>query len=112
MTSAILSAISVLTKPVAESSLRDAPSSQQEALLGALQANRALLREQLQTESSFEGVRRLREEVRAGSDWFSSETEDVPWGFVQECLLLLLTLGRHLSAELERFRETPPSICS
>ncbi|KAK5894013.1 hypothetical protein CesoFtcFv8_010750 [Champsocephalus esox] len=108
MTSAILSAISVLTKPVAESSLRDAPSSQQEALLGALQANRALLREQLQTESSFEGVRRLREEVRAGSDWFSSETEDVPWGFVQECLLLLLTLGRHLSAELERFRETPP----
>ncbi|KAK1887578.1 Transport and Golgi organization protein 6 like [Dissostichus eleginoides] len=108
MTSAILSAISVLTKPVAESSLRDAPSSQQEALLGALQANRALLWEQLETESSFEGVRRLREEVRAGSDWFSSDTEDVPWGFVQECLLLLLTLGRHLSAELERFRETPP----
>ncbi|KAK5868083.1 hypothetical protein PBY51_012526 [Eleginops maclovinus] len=108
MTSAILSAISVLTKPLAASSWRDAPSSQQEALLAALQANRSLLCKQLQTESSFEGVRKLREEVRAGSDWFSSNTADVPWGFVQECLLLLLTLGRHLSAELNQFKETPP----
>ncbi|XP_057691882.1 transport and Golgi organization protein 6 homolog isoform X2 [Corythoichthys intestinalis] len=29
------------------------------------------------------------------------------WGFVQECLILLLSLVRHLSDELERFKQTP-----
>ena len=42
----------------------------------------------------------------AAADWFS-DTEDATWCFVQECLLLLLTLVRHLSAELERFQQTP-----
>ncbi|XP_037622900.1 transport and Golgi organization protein 6 homolog [Sebastes umbrosus] len=107
MTSAILSAIHTLTKPLGESSVHDARSSHQEALLAALRANRALLLEQLQSESSFEEVRRLREEVMTAADWFSRDTEDATWAFVQECLLLLLTLARHLSVELELFKQTP-----
>lgn len=90
-----------------EASVQDAQSSPQEALLAVLRANTALLREQLQSESSFEEVRRLREEEMAAADWFSSDTEDATWRFVQECLLLLLTLARHLSVELERFKQTP-----
>lgn len=107
MTSAILSAINILTKPLGEATVHNAQSSHQEALLAVLQANRALLLEQLQSESSYEEVRRLREEVMAAADWFSSNTEDVTWAFVQECLLLLLTLAQHLSAELELFKQTP-----
>lgn len=37
--------------------------------------------------------------------WFSIHTEDAAWSFVQECLLLLLTLARHLSSELECFEQ-------
>ncbi|XP_044048294.1 transport and Golgi organization protein 6 homolog isoform X2 [Siniperca chuatsi] len=107
MTSAILSAVNILTKPLDEASVHDAQSSHQEAVLAVLQANRARLLEQLQSESSFEEVRRLREEVMAVADWFSSDTEDVTWGFVQECLLLLLTLARHLCVQLELFKQTP-----
>lgn len=87
--------------------VRDAQSSQQEALLAALRTKRALLLEQLHSERSFGEVRRLREEVLAEATWFSSDTEDATWSFVQECLLLLLTLARHLSAELELFKQTP-----
>lgn len=43
----------------------------------------------------------------AAADWFCSDTEDATWAFVQECLLLLLTLARHLSVELEVFKQTP-----
>ncbi|XP_032379205.1 transport and Golgi organization protein 6 homolog [Etheostoma spectabile] len=107
MTLAIISAIHILTKPLGEASVQDAQSSPQEALLAVLRANTALLQEQLQKESSFQEVRRLREEEVAAADWFSSNTEDTTWQFVQECLLLLLTLARHLSVELERFRQTP-----
>uniref|UniRef100_A0A8C2X1T3 Transport and golgi organization 6 homolog n=1 Tax=Cyclopterus lumpus TaxID=8103 RepID=A0A8C2X1T3_CYCLU len=94
-TPAILSAIHILTKPLGE------------ALLAVLRANRALLHERLQSDSSFEEVRRLREEVIVAADWFNGDTEDPTWGFVQECLLLLLTLVRHLSAELKLFQHTP-----
>lgn len=45
----------------------------------------------------------------AEAPWFSSATADVAWAFVQECLLLLLALARHLSAELEAFGRTSPS---
>ncbi|XP_071775470.2 transport and Golgi organization protein 6 homolog [Centroberyx gerrardi] len=107
MTSAIISALTVLTKPLGEASVRDAQSSQQEALLAALQANRTLLLEQLQSEKRLEEVRRLREEAAAGAAWFSGDTEDAAWAFVQECLLLLLTLARHLSVQLELFNRTP-----
>ncbi|TMS05797.1 Transport and Golgi organization protein 6-like protein, partial [Larimichthys crocea] len=82
-------------------------SSHQLALSAALQANRAALLEQLQSEASFEEVRRLREEVKVTADWFSCSAEDVTWSFVQECLLLLLTLARHLTVELELFKQTP-----
>ncbi|XP_059192150.1 transport and Golgi organization protein 6 homolog isoform X2 [Centropristis striata] len=108
MTSAIFSAINILTKPLGEASVRDAQPSHQEALLEALRTNRALLQEELQSESSFAEVRRLREEVMAAVDWLSGDgDEDAIWGFVQECLLLLLTLERHISAELELFKQTP-----
>lgn len=87
--------------------MRDAQSSQEKALSVVLCANRALLLEQLERDGSFELVRRLRGEVKAETDWFSSSTEDLTWSFVQECLLLLLTLKHHLSAELELFKRTP-----
>uniref|UniRef100_A0A3Q1F1J6 Transport and golgi organization 6 homolog (Drosophila) n=1 Tax=Acanthochromis polyacanthus TaxID=80966 RepID=A0A3Q1F1J6_9TELE len=105
MTSAILSALNILTRPACGP---DAQSSQQQVLLAALEANRTLLLQRLQTESSLEEVRRLREEVKVEAGWFCSDTEDVTWSFVQECLLLLLALTRHLSEELERFQQTPP----
>lgn len=92
---------------VAEASVHNAQSSQQEALQAALRANRALLLQQLQSESSLEEVRRLREEVMVGTNWLSCDAEDAAWSFVQECLLLLLTLARHLSAELKRFEHAP-----
>lgn len=90
-----------------ESLVRDAQSSQQEALSAVLRANRASLLDQLQREAGFEPVRRLREEVITEATWFSSDTEDDTWGFVQECLLLLLALRRHLCVELELFQQTP-----
>lgn len=102
--------------PTAESSVRDVPSSHQQALSAALRANRAFLLEQLQSEPSFEVVRRLREEVMEAADWFSSSTDEAAWDFAQECLLLLLTLARHLSAELKVFQQTPaasaPKYCT
>uniref|UniRef100_A0A3Q2ZLE9 Transport and golgi organization 6 homolog (Drosophila) n=1 Tax=Kryptolebias marmoratus TaxID=37003 RepID=A0A3Q2ZLE9_KRYMA len=82
--------------------------SQQEALRAALGANRARLLQRLQSDSSLEAVRKLRDEVKLAADWFCSDTEDVTWSFVQECLLLLLTLTRHLTVELERFQQAPP----
>uniref|UniRef100_A0A3Q2E9A6 Transport and golgi organization 6 homolog (Drosophila) n=1 Tax=Cyprinodon variegatus TaxID=28743 RepID=A0A3Q2E9A6_CYPVA len=105
MTSEILSAINILTKPLSEAS---AQTSQQEALNVALGANRALLLERLQSDGGLQRVGRLREEVKAAADWFSSDTEDVTWIFVQECLLLLLTLTQHLTDELKRFKGAPP----
>uniref|UniRef100_A0A7N8YC88 Transport and golgi organization 6 homolog (Drosophila) n=1 Tax=Mastacembelus armatus TaxID=205130 RepID=A0A7N8YC88_9TELE len=96
-----------MTSAILSKSVRDAQCSQQEAFLAVLKANRDLLLLQLQRDSSFEEVKRLREEVMVTISWYSSETEDVTWGFVQECLLLLLTLARHLSVELERFKQTP-----
>lgn len=88
----------------------DAACSQEDALSAALRANRALLLEQLEKESRLQRVRRLREEVRAEARWLSSSTGDVAWDFVQECLVLLLALARHLSAELELFERASPSL--
>uniref|UniRef100_A0A8C4NSE8 Transport and golgi organization 6 homolog n=1 Tax=Dicentrarchus labrax TaxID=13489 RepID=A0A8C4NSE8_DICLA len=95
MTAAVLSAIRLLTKPLGET------------LSAALRANRAFLLQQLHSERSFEEVKRLRGEVMVAAEWFSSNTEDATWVFVQECLLLLLALARHLSVELELFKQTP-----
>lgn len=88
-----------------------AQPSHQEALLAGLRTNRAVLLQQLQSERSLKEVRRLKDEVMvAEAQWFSINTEDVTWGFVQECLLLLLTLAKHLSHELEVFKQNcaPP----
>ncbi|KAM7002325.1 transport and Golgi organization protein 6 homolog [Tautogolabrus adspersus] len=108
MTSAILSALNILTKPLGDGSVHNAQSSHQEALVVVLRANRALLLEQLHSDSSFQEVRKLREEVMADADWFSSDTEDSVWAFVQECLLLFLALAQHLSDELKIFEKMPP----
>lgn len=108
MTSNILEAIAVLTKPLAEPQARGALPSQHEALLAALRENRAALLGLLQTEKSYEVVLKLREVVIAEASWFSSSTEDTTWAFVQEGLLLLLILARHLSAELDLFHRAPP----
>lgn len=107
MTSAIICAINILTRPLGEVSVHEAQPSHQEALLAALGANQARLLEQLQSESNFEDVRKLREEVKATADWFCADTDDATWAFVQECLLLLLALSRHLSDELECFQQSP-----
>ncbi|XP_069575525.1 transport and Golgi organization protein 6 homolog [Brachyistius frenatus] len=107
MTSAFLAAINILSRPP-EASPHDAQSPPQKALLDALGANRSLLLERLHGDSGFEKVRKRREEVKAAAGWFCSDAEDATWSFVQECLLLLLTLTRHLSEELERFQQAPP----
>ncbi|XP_077372468.1 transport and Golgi organization protein 6 homolog [Festucalex cinctus] len=107
MIAAIISALNVLTKPLAEASGRNAHTSKEEALLLALKANRDVFLERLHNDSSLQEAKRLREDVIAGASWFLNDTEDVMWGFVQECLLLLLSLARQLSAELELFKQTP-----
>ncbi|KAK6318332.1 hypothetical protein J4Q44_G00116230 [Coregonus suidteri] len=107
MTSAILSALSVLTKPIGETTVHGTQHTEQEALTAALQANQALLEERLQTEKGLDEVRSLREEVRAGVPWICTDTEDVTWSFVQECLLLLLSLARNLTLQLELFNQAP-----
>lgn len=91
----------------ADPQVRDAHPSQHEALLAALRENRASLLELLQTENKYKLVQKLRESVIAEATWFSSGTEDTTWAFVQECLLLLLILARHLSNELELFLQAP-----
>uniref|UniRef100_A0A8C7Q392 Transport and golgi organization 6 homolog n=1 Tax=Oncorhynchus mykiss TaxID=8022 RepID=A0A8C7Q392_ONCMY len=101
MTSAILSALCVLTKPIGGKLIFS------EALIAALQTNQALLEERLQGEKGLYEVRRLREEVRAGVPWICTDTEDVTWSFVQECLLLLLSLARNLTLQLELFNQAP-----
>ncbi|KAM9808169.1 LOW QUALITY PROTEIN: transport and Golgi organization protein 6 homolog [Neosynchiropus ocellatus] len=107
MTAEIFAALNLLTRPLSETP--DAQGTQQEALLAALSANRGLLLEQLQKQEGLQVVRRLRGEALAGQRWFS-HAGDVTWDFAQESLLLLLTLARHLSSELERFDPTaaPP----
>lgn len=105
MTTALFSAINILTKPSEPDG--NAQASQQEALLSALQTNRSLLLRQLEAEPSFVDVRRLRDEVKSESPWFSSAEDDTTWAYVQECLLLLLALTRHLSVELDLFKQVP-----
>lgn len=93
----------------AETSGDDAQCSPEEAVSAALQANTSSLLEQLEEDKALGEVRRLREAARAQALWFSSPTGDVAWDFVQECLMLLLALARHLSAELERFQQSSAS---
>ncbi|KAK7891995.1 hypothetical protein WMY93_023958 [Mugilogobius chulae] len=101
MTAALFSALNILTKPV--ETVGNDLTSQEEALRSALQTNRRSLLQHLDSDPSFIVVRRLRNEV-----WFSSdEDDDHSWTYVHECLLLLLALTRHLSLELDLFKQTP-----
>lgn len=86
----------------------DARCGPEEAVSAALEANRRSLLEQLDQDGGLQQVRRLREAVRAEAPWVSSPSGDVAWDFVQECLVLLLALARHLSAELELAQQGPP----
>lgn len=91
----------------AEASGCNAQTSKEEALLLALRGNIDVLLEQLHSNNSLQEARRLREDVLVDTSWYLNDTEDVIWSFVQECLLLLLSLARHLSAELKLFQQTP-----
>uniref|UniRef100_A0A3Q2Z2M7 Transport and golgi organization 6 homolog n=1 Tax=Hippocampus comes TaxID=109280 RepID=A0A3Q2Z2M7_HIPCM len=105
MIAEIISALNVLTKPLASGC--NAQTSKEEALLLALRGNIDVLLEQLHSNNSLQEARRLREDVLVDASWYLNDTEDVIWSFVQECLLLLLSLARHLSAELKLFQQTP-----
>ncbi|XP_043981739.1 transport and Golgi organization protein 6 homolog [Gambusia affinis] len=107
MTSEILSAINILTQPLGAAEV-SAQTSQQEALHAALGTNRSVLLERLRSDGSLQRAARLRDETKGEADWYCAETDDVTWSFVQECLLLLLALTRHLTEELKRFQEAPP----
>lgn len=81
--------------------------STQTALVLALQRNLSELRESMSAGEELEKARRLLEEVRRDSKWFCSDANDLTWGFVQECLLLLLCLARHLNRLVEAFHQIP-----
>ncbi|XP_062403575.1 transport and Golgi organization protein 6 homolog [Sardina pilchardus] len=111
MTSYILNALSILTKPVGEVSVSQAHDSQQKALLEALQANQVLLEEHLQAQEGEAVVFEVLAEVRRQAEWANEQVEDITWSFARECLLLLLALARHLSRLRESFdRESSSSL--
>ncbi|XP_055011153.1 transport and Golgi organization protein 6 homolog [Boleophthalmus pectinirostris] len=109
MTATLFSAINILIKPA--ESVGNSLTSQEEALLSALQANRRCLLQHLDSDPGFAEIQRLRDEVISESVWFCSELDnDHIWAYVQECLLLLLALTRHLSLELDLFKQTPQPV--
>uniref|UniRef100_A0AAR2KNG3 Transport and golgi organization 6 homolog (Drosophila) n=1 Tax=Pygocentrus nattereri TaxID=42514 RepID=A0AAR2KNG3_PYGNA len=97
--------LSLLTRLKAH--LSGAQTLQHEALLCALQKNQIEMREHLVAGGDLDEARQLLEEVRKEVSWFCSDTEDLTWSFVQECLLLLLCLARHLTSLLEAFNQDP-----
>ncbi|XP_061102382.1 transport and Golgi organization protein 6 homolog [Conger conger] len=101
MTAAIVEALCILTKPTGDMHVSGAQSSQQGALLHALQSNLERLETGLQAEPGLVEARTLRDE--RGVPWYQ-ETQELPWRFTQECLLLMLGLSRHLSRLLAAFR--------
>ncbi|XP_066541796.1 transport and Golgi organization protein 6 homolog [Hoplias malabaricus] len=107
MSAAVIRALSLLTKPLREASLSPAQTTHHEALLCALQKNQAELREHLLAGGELDEVQQLLEKTRSEVLWFCSDTEDITWSFVQECLLLLVCLSRHLTILLEAFNNNP-----
>ncbi|XP_072551788.1 transport and Golgi organization protein 6 homolog [Salminus brasiliensis] len=107
MSAALISALGLLTRPVREAHLSGAHTTQHEALLSALQNNLSELRERLLAGGELDQARQLLEEVKKEVSWFCTDTEDLTWSFVQECLLLLLCLSRHLTSLLEAFNHDP-----
>uniref|UniRef100_A0A3B4BIW1 Uncharacterized protein n=1 Tax=Periophthalmus magnuspinnatus TaxID=409849 RepID=A0A3B4BIW1_9GOBI len=97
--------------PISVESVGNALTSREEVLLSALQVNRRCLLQHLDSDPGFAEVQRLRDQVIAEADWFSSAVDNDPiWAYVQECLLLLLALTRHLSLELDLFKQTPQPV--
>uniref|UniRef100_A0A672PGK3 Transport and golgi organization 6 homolog n=1 Tax=Sinocyclocheilus grahami TaxID=75366 RepID=A0A672PGK3_SINGR len=81
--------------------------STQTALVWALQRNLSELRQHMSGGEKLEEARQLLEDVRRDITWICSDTDDLTWSFVQECLLLLLCLARHLNRLLEAFHQNP-----
>uniref|UniRef100_A0A8C6URG2 Transport and golgi organization 6 homolog (Drosophila) n=1 Tax=Neogobius melanostomus TaxID=47308 RepID=A0A8C6URG2_9GOBI len=103
-------ALSKFVNLIPTESICNAHTSQEEALLSTLQANRSRLLHHLDLDPGFLEVRKLRDEVK--SEWFPSvEENDHCWVFVQECLLMMLALTRHLSTELQlAYPESAPPL--
>lgn len=77
--------------------------------MSALQRNQSELKRMLDG-GELQEAHHLLEKVRSETQWFCAHTEDITWSFVQECLLLLLCLARHLSRLLEAFnRDSSPA---
>uniref|UniRef100_A0A672L9X6 Transport and golgi organization 6 homolog n=1 Tax=Sinocyclocheilus grahami TaxID=75366 RepID=A0A672L9X6_SINGR len=106
MTTALIKSISILTKPIREAQLSDGHSTQT-ALVSALQRNLSELQEHMSGGEELEEARQLLEEVKREIAWVCNDTDDLTWSFVQECLLLLLCLARHLNRLLEAFHQNP-----
>ncbi|XP_051726883.1 transport and Golgi organization protein 6 homolog isoform X2 [Ctenopharyngodon idella] len=106
MTTALTKSLGILTKPIREAQLSNGQSPQT-ALVSALQRNLSELRERMSGDEELEEARHLLEEVRRDITWFCSDTNDLTWSFVQECLLLLLCLARHFNRLLEAFHQIP-----
>ncbi|XP_026143171.1 transport and Golgi organization protein 6 homolog isoform X2 [Carassius auratus] len=106
MTTALIKSLSILTKPIREAQL-SAGNGTQTALVSALQRNLSELQEHMSGSEELEEARKLLEEVRRDITWVCSDTDDLTWSFVQECLLLLLCLARHLNHLLKAFHQNP-----
>ncbi|KAL1256924.1 hypothetical protein QQF64_012469 [Cirrhinus molitorella] len=106
MTTALIKSLGILTKPIREAQSSDGQSTQT-ALVSALERNLSELRENMSGGEELEEARQLLEEVRKDITWVCSDLEDLTWSFVQECLLLLLCLARHLNLLLEAFHQNP-----
>ncbi|KAK7152019.1 hypothetical protein R3I94_008377 [Phoxinus phoxinus] len=106
MVTALIKSLSILTKPIREAQWSNGQSTQTSLVL-ALQRNLSELRESMSAGEELEEARRLLEEVRRDSTWFCSDANDLTWCFVQECLLLLLCLARHLNRLVEAFNQIP-----
>nr|XP_023682878.1 transport and Golgi organization protein 6 homolog [Paramormyrops kingsleyae] len=74
------------------------------ALLAALNSNLAELQDRLRVDPGLQEVGVLCQQVRQETEWYR-DTEDITWSFVQECLLLMVTLTRHLRHLLESFQQ-------
>uniref|UniRef100_A0A8C1XTS8 Transport and golgi organization 6 homolog (Drosophila) n=1 Tax=Cyprinus carpio TaxID=7962 RepID=A0A8C1XTS8_CYPCA len=106
MTTALIKSLTILTKPIREAQLSDGHGTQT-ALVSALQRNLSELQKHISGDEELAEARQLLEEVRRDITWVCSDTNDLTWSFVQECLLLLLCLARHLNRLLEAFHQNP-----
>lgn len=74
--------------------------------MSALQKNQDELKQMFDGGELKEAVC-LLDEVRSEALWYCVHTDDPTWTFVQECLLLLLCLSRHLNKLRAAFDQEP-----